>query len=232
MNIAVIPARGGSTRIPKKNIKEFAGKPIISYPIETALKSELFDQVIVSTDSEEIAEVSIQAGAQVPFLRPSELGENEVNLADVVHHTLSELVNRGVQFDYSCCILATAPFLKVETLRKGYEEILENDADSVVSVTRFSFPVLRALKLDDNSRLRFMWPEHELTHSNHLPEAYHDAAQFYWLNTKKFLSSKSLVGREVLPVFLPNYLVKDIDTDEDWTTAEIMYDSCLRKGLL
>ena len=212
MNVAIIPARGGSTRITKKNIKEFSGEPIISYSIKAAKESGLFGRVIVSTDCERIAEVARRSGAEVPFMRPAELGRNEINVADVVCHAISQLQKDGCDITYACCITATAPFLQSKYLAEGFGLISEHDVDSVVSITRFPFPVFRAFKKDTDGRLRFIWPEYEFAHSNNLSESYHDAAQFYWVNVEKFLVSNSIMGKEVLPVLLPEYLVVDIDT--------------------
>jgi len=232
MNVAIIPARAGSSRIPKKNIKEFFGKPIISYPINAAKESGVIDKVIVSTDSEEFAEIAREWGAEVPFLRPKDLGENKVNVADVVFHAVDWLKKNGEELSYVCCLVATAPFLKPEYLAEGYELINKNDVDSVVSVVKFPFPIQRAFKMTDNEKVKFMWPEHEFSHSNNLPQAYHDAAQFYWLDVNKFVKSKSLMGKEVIPVIIPEYLAKDIDTSEDWEMAEIMYEACQKRGWL
>jgi pseudaminic acid cytidylyltransferase len=232
MNVAIIPARGGSTRIHKKNIKNFIGKPIITYSIKAAQESGVFSRIIVSTDSEEIAEVARKAGAEAPFVRPAELGENRVNIADVVHHAATWLKERNENYKYTCCILATAPFLQAIKIKEGYEIISRSDVDTVASVVKFSFPVFRAFKKDKEGRMKFIWPEYELKHSNELPDSYHDAGQFYWLNTEKFLASKSIMGQEVLPVVLSGYIVQDIDTIDDWKMAEIKYEICRRRQLL
>jgi pseudaminic acid cytidylyltransferase len=232
MNLAIIPARGGSSRIPKKNIRNFMGKPIISYSIKTAGESGVFDRIIVSTDSEEIAEIAKNAGAEVPFIRPAELGKSHVNIADVIHHAIVWLKENGENYKYTCCILSTAPLLRADSIKEGYKIICGNDIDAVVSVVKFSFPVFRAFKKNKEGKIKFVWPGYELKHSNELPDAYHDAGQFYWLNTEKFLVSKSIMGKEVLPVVLPEYLVQDIDTEADWEMAEIKYEICKRKQLL
>lgn len=234
MNLAVIPARGGSSRIPKKNIREFAGRPIISYPIQAAISSGLFDQVVVSTDSQEIAEVARQAGAQTPFMRPAELGQNAISVAQVLRHAIEWFQDQGQLPQYTCCLVATAPFLKAEYLAQGHQLMRERRPDTVMSVCQFPFPVLRALEETGDGLLAMKWPEYELAHSNQLAPAYHDAAQFYWVDTAKFLRSNSFFGQglEVLPVVLPPYLVRDIDTPEDWETAEVMYQTCRQRGLL
>ncbi len=223
MNVAIIPARGGSKRIPGKNIKPFAGKPIIKYPIDAAVKSGLFEKVIVSTDSEHIAEIALDGGAEVPFMRPADLADDFTPTADVLFHALHWLHEHGLDIKYLCCIYSTTPFLQIKDIRRGYDLMCEMQVSSVFSVTTFSFPIFRALKINDKGRLEMFWPEHELTRSNDLPEAYHDAGQFYWLDGGKFLESKKLYTTDALPAVLPRYLVQDIDTPEDWETAERMF---------
>ncbi|MCD4832085.1 MAG: pseudaminic acid cytidylyltransferase [Anaerohalosphaeraceae bacterium] len=232
MNIAVIPARGGSSRIPKKNIKDFAGKPIIAYSIEAAVDSGLFDEVIVSTDSDEIAQISRNFGASVPFMRPAELSDNSVNVADVIKHAIAWFENQGRQVSNSCCIVATAPFIKSKYIVDGFNLMQEHCVDTVMSVAKYPHPVFRAFRKDDAGRIELLWPEYEFTHSNKLCEAYHDAAHFYWLNVKKFMQSGSIFAKQIMPIILPEYLVVDIDTSEDWDRAEIMYEVCKKRGLL
>jgi pseudaminic acid cytidylyltransferase len=223
MNVAIIPARGGSKRIPGKNIKSFAGKPIISYSIEAARDCGLFDRIIVSTDSEEIAAVATQRGAEAPFLRPAEIADDLTPTAPVLAHALNWLAQDGASSDYACCIYPTAPFITAEYLRQGFEELTRNNVSSVISVTTFSFPIFRAFERSEKGNLEMIWPEHELTRSNDLPDAYHDAGQFYWLDTKIFLEEGKMYGRDARPVILPRYLVQDIDSPEDWETAERMF---------
>jgi pseudaminic acid cytidylyltransferase len=232
MNAAVIAARGGSTRIPRKNVRPFAGKPMIAHSIAAARAAGVFDRVLVSTDCAEIAGIAKDAGAETPFVRPAELARNEVNLADVLRHALLWLREHGDPPTYACLITATAPFLRPEALREGARRIAENDVDAVTAVTRFPSPAFRALTTDEGGRLRFVWPEYELAHSNDLPETYHDAGQFDWVNVERFLSSGTINGGEVLPVEIPPYLAWDIDTEDDWRTAEILYDLCRRRGWL
>jgi pseudaminic acid cytidylyltransferase len=223
MNIAIIPARGGSRRIPGKNIKLFAGKPIIAYSIEAAIASEVFDRIIVSTDSDEIAKVAIAHGAEIPFLRPEELSDDHTPTAPVIAHAIHWVRDRGYSPEFVCCIYATAPFVKPEFIKEGYEIIVNHNVASVFSVTTFSFPIFRSLKITDKGTLAMFWPEHELTRSQDLPEAYHDAGQFYWLKVNPFLKSGKIYTSDAMPVILPRYLVQDIDTQEDWITAERMY---------
>lgn len=225
MNIAIIQARGGSKRIPRKNIKDFLGEPIINYSIKTALSCDnVFDKVIVSTDSEEIAKTAQSAGAEIPFMRPAELADDFTNTADVMIHAIKESEKvYNEKIEYVCCIYATAPFLRTSDLKKGFELMKTRKVSSVFSVTSFPFPVFRAQKIMDEGHLEMIWPEYELTRSNDLPETYHDAGQFYWLDAQKFLQNPQIYAKDSLPVILPRMLVQDIDTPEDWETAEIMY---------
>ena len=223
MNIAIIPARGGSKRIPDKNIKHFAGKPIIAYSIEAAQQSGVFDKIIVSTDSEKIANTALQYGADIPFIRPLEIADDHTPTAPVILHALDQLKKQGIISQYTCCIYATAPFCQPQYIQEGFKLISQKKASSAFSVTTFAFPILRSLKINNGGNLEMNWPEYELTRSNDLPEAYHDAGQFYWLNTDIFLKTEKLYNKDALPVILPRYLVQDIDTKEDWKTAEYMY---------
>lgn len=232
INVAVIPARGGSKRIPGKNIKNFAGKPIISYSIEAAKASGIFDRIIVSTDSEDIADVARSAGAEVPFARPSELSDDHTPTAPVLEHALKWLKSEGCRVKYLCCIYPTTPFVRSKDLIRGYELLVENNVSSVFSVTEFEFTIFRGLKISDEGFVEMFWPEHELTRSQDLPQAYHDAGQFYWLDSEKFFKNKKLYAKDAKPVILPRVLVQDIDTPEDWEIAEMMYEACKKKGLL
>jgi pseudaminic acid cytidylyltransferase len=232
MNAAVIPARGGSKRIPNKNIKLFAGKPIIAYSIEVAQLTGIFDRIFVSTDSESIARVAQQFGAEVPFLRPAALSDDHTPTAPVVAHTLNWLAANGSPAAYVCCIYATAPFVRPEYVTEGYRLLTAHRVSSVFSVTSFPFPIFRALKIAGDGHMAMWWPEYELTRSNDLPATYHDAGQFYWLDCRVFLQSQKMYGRDALPVIVPRYLVQDIDTPEDWETAEHMFQALkLRNGL-
>jgi len=232
INVAVIPARGGSKRIPGKNIKNFAGKPIISYSIEAAKNCGIFNRIIVSTDCDKIAEVSQSAGAEVPFVRPSELSDDNTPTAPVLEHALKWLESEGCSVKYLCCIYPTAPFVRSEDLIKGYKLLVENNVSSVFSLTEFEFTIFRGLKINDEGFIEMFWPEHELSRSQDLPTAFHDAGQFYWLDSEKFLKNKKLYAEDAKPVILPRVLVQDIDTLEDWEIAEIMYEACKKKGLL
>ena len=223
MIIAIIPARGGSKRISNKNIKLFAGQPIISYSIKAAQETKLFERIIVSTDSEEIAEVAKSYGAEVPFMRPTELADDFTGTVPVLLHALDWLNEHGSVADYFCCIYATAPFVQPKHIIEGFNLLKKRNAATAFSVTTFPYPIFRALKTGEDGCIEMFWPEHENSRSNDLPEAYHDAGQFYWGNTKRFLTEKKLFSSDSVPVILPRYLVQDIDTPEDWKTAEKMF---------
>jgi pseudaminic acid cytidylyltransferase len=230
MNVAVIPARGGSKRVPNKNMKLFAGKPIIAYSIEAAQRSGVFSRIIVSTDSEEIARVARECGAETPFLRPAELSGDFTPTAPVLLHALEWLHESGFCPEYLCCIYATAPFVGAEYIRQGLELVRREGVTSAFSVTTFPFPILRALRITESGAVTMFWPEYEMARSNDLEEAYHDAGQFYWLDCPLFQREQKLYGSQSLPVILPRYLVQDIDTPEDWETAERMFAAMNETG--
>jgi len=221
--VAIIPARGGSKRIPNKNIKSFAGQPIISYSIKAAQETNLFDRIIVSTDSEEIAEVAESYGAEAPFIRPAELADDFAGTIPVLIHALNWFNEHDSATDYFCCIYATAPLIRPEFIRRGFGLLQKKEATAAFSATTFAYPIFRALKIGDNNRVEMFWPEHENSRSNDFPETYHDAGQFYWGNTEKFVREKRLFSSDAIPIILPRYLVQDIDTPEDWEIAEKMY---------
>lgn len=223
MIAAVIPARGGSKRIPGKNIKFFAGTPMIAWSIEIAQASGLFDRIIVSTDSPDIAAVARAHGAEAPFVRPAELSDDHAATAPVLRHALEWLNANGPKVARLCCIYATAPFVRAQDLRQGLSLLDAHGATSVFSVTTFPFPVQRALRLTEDGRLTMLWPEFELTRSNDLVEAYHDAGQFYWLDADRFLIEGRMYAEDSRPVILPRHRVQDIDTPEDWERAERMF---------
>lgn len=225
MKIAIIPARVGSKRIPKKNIRLFEGKPLIAYSIRAALDAGVFDRVIVSTDSDEIAEIAKKFGAEAPFRRPAEHATDTATTAAVMNHALEWCESNSIQVDLFCCIYATAPFLTAQDLQQGLKVMLDAKADAACSVTPFEYPIYRALKLEANGRLAMIWPEHEKTRSNDFPEIYHDAGQFYWLDTQVFKGTKSMWPANLVPVILPRTRVQDIDTEEDWQLAEMKFRS-------
>ncbi|MFA7090459.1 MAG: pseudaminic acid cytidylyltransferase [Arcobacteraceae bacterium] len=221
--VAIIPARGGSKRIPRKNIKLFHGIPLIAYSIEVALNSKLFDKVIVSTDDEEIAQIAKEYGAQVPFLRPKELSDDFTGTGAVVGHTLKYLKSVGENYDFVCTIYATAPFLQTKYLLEGFEKLKNSNARSAFSCTSMPFPIKRTFKITQNERCQMFFPEHFQTRSQDLEEAYQDAGQFYWTNLN-VPSTDIIFGQDSIPIVLPRYLVQDIDTPEDWERAEMMYE--------
>jgi pseudaminic acid cytidylyltransferase len=220
--VAIIPARGGSKRIPRKNIKDFYGKPLIAYSIEVALASKLFKKVIVTTDDEEIAEISKSYGAEVPFLRPKKLSDDFTGTDDVINHTLEYLKNNNDVYDYVCTIYATAPLLQKQYLIEGFEKLKKSNAINAFSSTSMPFPIQRTFKLNANGRCEMFTPEHYMTRSQDLEEAYQDAGQFYWkkLNGE---SKEIMFGKDSIPIVLPRHLVQDIDTFEDWDRAELLY---------
>lgn len=230
MNVCVIPARGGSKRIPMKNIREFSGKPIIAWSIETAKKSGLFDKIIVSTDSDEIARIAEKYGAEVPFMRPAELADDFSGTNIVVKQVLQWFIKYSIKIDFTCCIYATAPFITTKYLKEGYNKLINTNKSFCFSVTSFSFPIQRALKINKNDCLEAMWPDNITKRSQDLNEAYHDAGQFYWGKSEAYLNDELLFSNKSVPVILPRYLVQDIDTYEDWKRAEIMFNSLIEMG--
>lgn len=223
MILAVIPARGGSRRIPKKNIKEFAGKPMLAHSILAARASGLFDKIVVSTDSEEIAEVAKQFGADIPFLRPANLADDYTGTNDVVAHAIRHYRDQGITVDTVCCIYATAPFVTAENLCKGYELLNKSGKTFVFSATSFPFPIFRAIELEVDQTVKMVWPEHLNSRSQDLPETYHDAGQFYWGKPDGFLDQIPMFSEQAAALVIPRHLVQDIDTMEDWQRAELMY---------
>ena len=218
--VAIIPARGGSKRIPRKNIRLFSGKPIIAYSIEAALASGCFDEVMVSTDDAEIAEVAKQYGAQTPFFRSEKNADDMAMLADVVKEVLLDYEKSGQRFEIFCCILPTAPFVTSARLKQGYQLLSSSsNADAVVPVVRFGYPIQRALKISQNE-LSMFWPENYSARSQDLEPAYHDSGQFYWMRSDRFMAQGRLFAKHTLPLELPESEVQDIDTEEDWKIAE------------
>ena len=232
--IAIIPARGGSKRIPKKNIKDFFGKPLIAYSIEVAIASNLFEKVIVTTDNDEIAKIAKKYGAEVPFIRPPELSDDFKGTQDVINHAIDFLEAQGENYEYICTIYATAPLLQKEYLIEGYEKLEDSNAINTFSATSMPFPIQRTFKLNSDGRCDMFTPEHYMTRSQDLEEAYQDAGQFYWENRILAKESKNnIVFSDIsIPIILPRYLVQDIDTIEDWKRAEFMYQTLKQTGEL
>jgi N-acylneuraminate cytidylyltransferase len=221
--VAIIPARGGSQRIPSKNIKDFCGKPIIAHSIEVAQASLLFDDIIVSTDDPKIAAVARNAGASVPFVRPAEIADEYTGTNAVVKHALQWLLDQGHQLDYACCIYATAPLLRESYLRQGLERLQASDKMFAFSVASFPFSIYRALEISEQGSLKPRFPDYAETRSQDLKEHYHDAGQFYWGRPEAFLDELPLYSDISIPIQLPRHLVQDIDTNEDWVRAELMH---------
>lgn len=221
--IAIITARGGSKRIPKKNIRDFCGKPIIAYSIQAAKDAGVFDIVMVSTDSEEIAEIARQAGADVPFLRSEETSNDFASTADVIREVLVEYEKRGAFFDEVCCIYPTAPFVTCEKLKEAVNMLEDKKYDSVLPVVSFSFPPLRGLKMEGD-KVSFKWEEYALARSQDLEPIYHDCGQFYVLDVKKFMQNPKLVTSNTGAIELSELEMQDIDNEIDWKLAELKYE--------
>lgn len=217
-NLCIIPARGGSKRIPRKNIKDFLGKPIIAYSIEVALESKLFDEVMVSTDDDEIAEVARKSGAKIPFLRSEKSADDFATTIDVVKEVLASYKKRGQEFDNICVLYPTAPFVSINRLNEGLSKLASNQA--TIPVVAFDYPVWRAFKLK-NETLSYQWPEYEKSRSQDLEPLYHDAGQWYWIKTDAL--KDSLVPKQTASVILNTLEVQDIDVEADWKMAELKY---------
>lgn len=222
-SIAVITARGGSKRIPRKNIRNFLGKPIIAYSIQTAIESKLFDMVMVSTDDDEIALIAKQYGATVPFLRTPETADDFSGTGVVMEEVLENLKRNNLHFTYACCIYPTAPFITVENLSTSYNLLKEKHYNSVFPVSAFCYPILRALKRNIDGKTEMIWPENLTKRSQDLEPAYHDAGQFYWLEVSSFLEEKKLFTSNSGTILLDEMQVQDIDNEIDWKLAEIKY---------
>lgn len=229
LNTAIIPARGGSKRIPRKNIRLFAGKPMIAHSIETAKKSELFDKIIVSTDDQTIADISNQYGAETPFIRPGELSDDFTGTHAVVGHAVKWLIHSGHHLDAVCCIYATAPFIEQQDLLNGYELFRQGKWDSVLAATTFSYPIFRSFKTNKDGGLEMFFPKHYHSRSQDLPEALHDAGQFYWAAPENWMASPKGFNEKSTVVLIPNWRVQDIDTLEDWERAEIIFSLLKQK---
>ncbi|MCI8391809.1 MAG: pseudaminic acid cytidylyltransferase [Roseburia sp.] len=228
MKLAVITARGGSKRIPRKNIKNFCGEPIISYSIKAALESGLFDEVMVSTDDEEIAEIAKRYGASVPFMRSAETSNDFATTSDVLDEVISEYKKRGKTFEYFACIYPTAPFVTPEKLIRAYQMLTENDTDSVLPVVQFSYPPQRAV-IKNGDYVVFQYIENRYTRSQDLDPIYHDCGQFYFFKTEKFVEQHDLVLTKTLPFYINELEVQDIDNITDWEIAELKYKLMVRK---
>jgi pseudaminic acid cytidylyltransferase len=231
MNIAIIPARGGSKRIPRKNLKAFCGQPIIAYSIQAAQRAGVFDRVIVSTEDDEIAALARDLGAETPFVRPAALANDHATTVPVIKHAVDWLNQNGCPVDNACCIYATAPFVQASALRAAYETLVSRRVTGYVfSATSFPFPIQRAFKVDADGCVEMFHPENYNTRSQDLEEAFQDAGQFYWGSAATYLSEKIFFATDSVAHVLPRHLVQDIDTPEDWTRAELMFRALRQSG--
>ncbi len=221
-SIAIITARGGSKRIPKKNIKEFCGKPIIAYSIEAALASGAFDEVMVSTDSDEIKDIALKYGARVPFMRSQSTSDDFATTADVIKEVIEQYKSEGKKFKCGCCIYPTAPFVTGEKLKMAMDKLSCENVDSVVPIVQYSFPPQRAFVIRDE-QLQYMFPEHRNARSQDLEAVYHDCGQFYCFDISKFEKSGKVIGDEAVAIVMSELEVQDIDNEIDWKLAELKY---------
>ncbi len=222
MNVAIIPARGGSKRIPGKNTRAFAGKPMLAHSISTAKNSGLFDRIVVSTDDDEIAKVARAWGAEAPFKRPAELSTDHAITVDVIRHAIDWLGANGAAPAYVCCLYATAPFVQAEDLRKAFELLRGGPWSYVFPATTFDYPVQRAIRVGTKNRVEMLFPEHLTTRSQDLAETLHDAGQFYWGTAAAWKKGTPILGPESTVLRVPRWRVQDIDTEEDWAHAELL----------
>lgn len=222
-NLAIIPARGGSKRIPRKNVKSFLGKPIIAYSIEAAFNSGLFDEVMVSTDDTEIAKIAIQYGASVPFMRSDKTANDFATTFDVIQEVLQEYELLNKKFDFTCCIYACAPFVTNEKLINSFQVLQENKFDSVFPIMPYGFPIQRALRKEED-KVSFFYPQFSLSRSQDLEKSFHDAGQFYWLNTAECMKKKQILTKNSGSIVLSELEGQDIDNEVDWKLAELKYE--------
>jgi N-acylneuraminate cytidylyltransferase len=222
--LCIIPARGGSKRIPRKNIKLFLGKPIIAYSIEAAINSGLFDEVMVSTDNIEIAEIAKKYGAKVPFLRTEKASNDFATSFDVIQEVVLEFESLGLNFEYTCCLYSCAPFVTGSTLQESFDLLIEKKYDSVVPVMAFGFPIQRALQVDADGKTSFFYPEFTLSRSQDLVPSFHDAGQFYWMNTKACVLQNRIITANTGSIVISELEGQDIDNEVDWELAELKYE--------
>lgn len=223
MKVAIVPARGGSKRIPRKNVRMFCGRPMIGWTIKALQESDCFDRVIVSTDDDEIAEVSSTLGADVPFRRSAALADDYTPTLPVIAHAIDWLTTAGAALEYVCCAYATAPLMAPQDLRRAYTELLESGADYVFSATTFTFPIQRALRRDAGGGVEPLFPQQVAQRSQDLPEVFHDAGQFYWGRADAFLAQRPIFSPTARALLIPRYRVQDVDTPEDWARAELIF---------
>ena len=223
MNICIIPARGGSKRIPRKNIKNFCGQPIISWSIETALNCKFFSRVIVSTDDKEIAKISQRYGAEVPFMRSESLSDDYTGTVPVIKNAINLLEMNNEKVNFVCCLYPTAPFIEVSYLEEGLNKLIENNASYSISMTSFSYPIQRSFKLTKDNRIKMFFPENLNKRSQDLEQCFHDAGQFYWGKRSAWLEEEKILDQKTVPIYIPRYKVQDIDNEEDWIQAERIF---------
>lgn len=232
MKLCVIPARGGSKRIPRKNVKSFCGQPMIAYSIRAALEAKCFDKVVVSTDDSEIADIAMSFGASVPFVRPDELSNDFAGTVPVIKHAIEWFEQNGSVPSQVCCLYATAPFVQSQSIKQAYQQMQDTQTEYCFSVTSYAFPIQRAIKVNEQHRVEMFSPENFVKRSQDLEEAYHDAGQFYWGAATAWKQEKRIFSEVASPFILPRYLVQDIDTPEDWQRAELMYQVLQQQGVL
>ena len=221
-NLCIIPARGGSKRVPRKNIKSFLGQPIIAYSIKAAIKSNLFSEVMVSTDDKEIAEIAKKNGAKVPFLRSEKTSNDHATTFQVLEEVISNYKTRGVEFEHVCCLYATAPFVTAEKLAAAFGKMKTENKSSIFPVVEFSFPIQRALILN-NGQVEFREPENRDKRSQDLSKSYHDAGQFYFMTTQVIEDKQELVGKKSSVLIISELEAQDIDNETDWKLAELKF---------
>lgn len=219
--LAIIPARGGSQRIPDKNIKQFYGKPIIAYSIEVAKASGLFDEIMVSTDNERIAEIAVKYGASVPFLRSEKNSDSYATTLSVILEVLNQYQELGQSFDYTCCIYATAPLIQSNHLKEGFDKLTDKNFSTVFPVVSFGYPIWRGLSIDEEQRAQMIWPEYQSSRSQDLRQVYHDAGQWYWVDPKKI--SDTIFSDNSGVIVLAENEIQDIDNIEDWELLKVKY---------
>ncbi len=224
-NLCIIPARGGSKRIPRKNVKSFLGKPMLAYSIETAQETGLFEEIMVSTDDEEIATVARQYGANVPFMRSAETAGDYATTADVLKEVIAEYQKRGIEFDNFCCFYATAPLVQSKDVVSAFELLQQSNFSCVYPVVQFSYPIWRCLDLAKDGTMTRHWPEFENSRSQDLPKEYHDTGTFYWYKTKEWLTGKVKIGG----IEVDETTIQDVDTETDWKLAEMKYELMYKK---
>lgn len=230
MKLCVIPARGGSKRIPRKNVRDFCGRPMIAWSIQAARDSGSFDRIVVSTDDDEIASLAVDCGAEVPFRRPAELADDHTATIDVVRHATQWLNGHGTRPEKVCCLYPTAPLVDPADIASAEARLEEDSVQFVCAVTSFAYPVQRALRVSGKGSLEMLKPELFYTRSQDLEEVWHDAGQFYWGWPQSWLGADSVFGQQTVPAFIPRYRVQDIDSPEDWQYAELIFRGLVAGG--